>query len=526
MRRHERMKSARSSAVDTVWRDCFDYTFPLRGNGLNGSKETANSGQDKQAQLLDSTAADSCNILASNIMSGMTPANMLWFGLDVGIETDEERRWLDDAAKLLWENIHMSNFDSEAFEAVLDITCAGQFALFIDEDKERGGFVFKQWDLSSVYVASTRADGRPDIVHHEYILTAEQAANEFGEKNLPEKIRKAVKDGKPDDEFRFVHVISPRKTYAVGAKLAKNLPIASCHIAVDEKMTVKESGYHEMPVIVPRWLRVSGSIYAVGPMYAALPDVRQLNEMKGIALAGADIAVSGMWLGVDDGVFNPRTVKLGARKIIIAADKDSLTPLQTGADFQLSDVMVSRLQAAIRKVMMADQLQPQDGPAMTATEVHVRVEMIRKLLGPIYGRLQAEYQKPMIERCFGLAYRAGVFAPAPQSLKGRAFSVRYMSPLARAQKLDEVNAIQQVFADAMQMAQVDPTVMDNLDSSKAIELMCEGRGAPASIRRSEEDKAKIRQAREAAAQQQQQQASMQQAQQVGMEAQLKKSATA
>src|SRR3546814_10796838 len=104
--------------------------------------------------------------------------------------------------------------------------------------------------------------------------------------------------------------------------------------------------------------------------------------------------------------------------------------------------MVAKLQAAIRKTLMADQLQPWDGPQMTAEEVRTRVDMIRKLLGPVYGRLQAEYIKPMIDRCFGLAYRAGIFKPAPQSLRGRSFSVRYVSPMARAQKLDEVMAIQ------------------------------------------------------------------------------------
>src|SRR3546814_5793273 len=116
-----------------------------------------------------------------------------------------------------------------------------------------------------------------------------------------------------------------------------------------------------------------------------------------------------MWLGIDDGILNPATVKLGPRKIVIAAEKDSLTPLQTGADFQLSEAMVAKLQAAIRKTLMADQLQPWDGPQMTAEEVRTRVDMIRKLLGPVYGRLQAEYIKPMIDRCFGLAYRAGIF---------------------------------------------------------------------------------------------------------------------
>jgi hypothetical protein len=516
LRRHERMRSQRSSAVENVWRDCFAYTFPLRGSGLNGATETASSGQAKQAQLLDSTAADGLNVLAANIMAGLTPANAQWFALDVGNETDEERRWLDEAAELLWENIHMSNFDAEAFEACLDICAAGLFALFIDEDRERGGLTFHQWPLADVYVGSTRADGRVDIVHRDYKLTAEAAAREFGEDKLPETIRKAL-EKEPDREFEFVHAIYPRQPYAVGAKLAKNLPVASCHIAKDGKVVVRESGYHEMPVVTPRWLRVPGSIYSVGPMYAALPDVRQLNQLKEFELAGADVAISGMWLGIDDGVLNPRAVKFGPRKVIVAADKDSLTPLTTGARFDLSDIMVTKLQGAIRKVLMADQLQPQDGPAMTATEVHVRVEMIRKLLGPIYGRLQAEYLKPLVERCFGLASRAGIFKPAPDSLRHRSYSVKYVSPMARAQKLEDVMAIEQVFADAAQFAQVAPDIIDELNPSEALRLIVEGRGAPQAIRRTADEVAQLRADRETKQKSAAAQAGAMQAQQVGME---------
>lgn len=526
LRLHERMKQQRQASVEDTWRDCFDLSFPLRGNGLSGTATTVNGGQAKQARMLDATAADSAMVLGANIMAGMTPANALWFAMDVGTETKEERDWLDEAAKLLWENIHMSNFDAEAFEGCLDIVCAGQFALFGDEDREKGGLVFHQWPLSQVYVGSTRADGAIDIVHREYPLTAQQAVREFGENKVSEKIRKAVATGKPDTEFRFVHAIYPRKPYAVGAKLAKNLPIASCHIELESKALVKESGYHEMPVIVPRWMRVPGSLYAVGPMYAALPEIRNLNELKYLELAGADVAVSGMWLGIDDGVLNPRTVKFGPRKVIVAADKDSLTPLTTGADFKLAEHIVVRLQAAIRKILMADQLQPQDGPAMTATEVHVRVEMIRKLLGPIYGRLQAEYLKPLIERCFGLAYRAGVFKPAPQSLRGRNFAVRYVSPLARAQKLDEVMSIESVFASAAAMVAIDPEIMDELDTREALKRIIEGRGAPGAIHRAPEAVEKLRSDREAKQKQQMAEAGAMQAQAAGMEAGAVKAAAA
>src|SRR3546814_17973148 len=114
---------------------------------------------------------------------------------------------------------------------------------------------------------------------------------------------------------------------------------------------------------------------------------------------------------------------------------------------------------------------------MTAEEVRTRVDMIRKLLGPVYGRLQAEYIKPMIDRCFGLAYRAGIFTPAPQSLRGRSFSVRYVSPMARAQKLDEVMALQQVFAAAAQTEPYEPGIRDEPDPAHALAVYIVDRGA-------------------------------------------------
>src|SRR3546814_5795084 len=91
---------------------------------------------------------------------------------------------------------------------------AGQFAMDIDEDQEEGGLVFQHWSLAEVSVGSTRADGRIDIVHREYKLTAEAAAREFGEDKLPDGIRRKLRD-KPDDEIKCLHAIYPRTPYAV-----------------------------------------------------------------------------------------------------------------------------------------------------------------------------------------------------------------------------------------------------------------------------------------------------------------------
>jgi len=526
LKQHSDQKSARSSEVETVWRDCYDYTFPLRGNGISGAMDTANSAQDKQARLMDSTAGDSAMVLAANIMSGLTPANSLWFGLDVGDETVEEKRWLSDSATLLWENIHMSNFDAEGFESCLDIVVAGMFVLYIDEDRERGGFAFQQWPLAECTYGSTRPDGRIDKINREYCLTAEQAAREFGEDKLPERMRKCLRENKGGDKFKFLHAIYPRTPYVVGAKMAKNLPFASMHIAVDDKQVVREGGYHEFPCCVPRWLRVPGGLYGVGPMYVALPTVRELNYLCGVEKDAADIAVSGMWIAKDDGILNPRNTRIGPKRIVVASDTDAMKALETGADFALSDNLVNRMQGQIRKILMADNFPPPESGPRTAYEWSVRVDMVRKLLGPIYGRLQAEYLTPMVERCFGIAFRAGVFKEPPESLRGRQFSVRYVSPMARAQKLEEVMAIEQTVASTVELAKVDPTILDELDLGKALELSAEGRGVPSSILRKPDDVRRLRAERDAAKQQSLAQQGAQSAQQVGMEEAAKRAAVA
>lgn len=509
IKRVDSLKAARQ-VHESVWRECYDYTYPLRGAGLSETVLDAQSAKSKVAKLLDGTATDSARMLASALMSGMTPANAQWLNLDSELLPDDAAAWLSTCATLVWENIHAANFDAEGYESNLDVVCAGWFVLYIDEDRDEGGLSFQQWPLAQSYVASTRRDGIVDTIYRCYQLTAAQAVKEFGEKNVSEKIRDAAKKS-PDDKFEFMHCIFPRETYVVNARLAKNLRFASYNIEVSGKRIVRESGYHEFPCCVPRWMKIPGTSYGIGPVYDALPDCKELNETKRMEKAAQDLAIAGMWIAEDDGVLNPRTVKVGPRRIIVANSTDSMKPLLTGADFNVAFSAEDRLQASIRKIMMADQLQPQDGPAMTATEVHVRVALIRQLLGPVYGRFQAEYLQPLVERCFGLAFRAGAFPPAPESLQNANFNVRYISPLARAQQLENVTAIERLGANVANLAKVAPEVTDLIDADEATRVIADALGVPAKVIRTSDAVDQLRQQRQQAQQQQAGQALMMQA---------------
>lgn len=496
---------------EQVWRDCFDLTFPARAHGLSNQIITASDAQQRKAIIYDATAGDACKVGTATLMGSMVPSNAQWFGIDIGEQSsDEERAWLETMAKFIWNNLHASNFDAEAFDGLLDNMVAGWFVLYMDEAEE-GGYYFETWPIGECFIGSTRSGSRIDTVYREFDLTVAQTVAQYGIDRVSQKVRDEFNAKRFDGKVRIVHAIEPRAVYAVGAKLAKNLPFGSCHVELENGHILRESGYHEFPCMVPRWARLPGSAYATGPMSDALPDARTLNEVVKWGLLGAETAIAPPMVAEDDGVLNPRNIRMGPRKIIVANSVDSIKPLLTGAKVEFAEVKAERLQGTIRKILLADQLPPADGPVKTAYEWSVRVETLRKMLGPMFGRFQSEFLQVLIERAFGITWRAnllsggGLVGEPPKSLQGRTFQVRYLSPLARSQRLEDVAAMDRFELALAQEAAVDPSVLDVYDMEGAARERAHLLGVPVKLLRDARDVAKVRDAKakqQAAAQQQ------------------------
>jgi hypothetical protein len=84
------------------------------------------------ARIFDSTPADATRTLASALVSGTTPGHSRWvaYGVD-GVDQDDldddAKVWLDEAAEVIWKNIHNSNFDAVHFECEIDTASPGSF---------------------------------------------------------------------------------------------------------------------------------------------------------------------------------------------------------------------------------------------------------------------------------------------------------------------------------------------------------------------------------------------------------------
>lgn len=487
-------KRTEREPLERFWRDAYELTFPIRGEKFQSqaldSASIRSAAVGEQNEIYDSTAIISTKLLVSSIMSGMFPAHVLWLGLEVRNNEDKEiEEWLEETATTIWKNIHASNFDVVAFESLVDMIVSGMFGMFITEGSEESGqpYMFEQWPLHSLYCGDSTGDGLIDTVFREFKLTAEQAINIYGEDKLHNDILTAVKK-KPNEKFDFLHVIHPLPDHS-----RLQLPIASVHISLKNKKIVrKDKGFHEMPVVVPRWFVMPDSVYATGPIDDALADIKTVNELVKIILASLDLSVSGMWGAVDDGVLNPNTIKVGPRKVIPVANKDSFFSLSSGVDFNAGELTVTNLQARIKEVLMSNQLQPQDGPAMTATEVHVRTQLIRQLLGPLYGRLQVEFLQQTVQRCFGIGLRAEAFNDLPEGLRDKTATVKYLSPLAQAQKLEIVGAIERFQAGLFAQAQARPEALDILDLDESNRETGDMLGVPERLIRDEDGVKKLR----------------------------------
>jgi hypothetical protein len=508
-KRINQMEGSRGTWEDH-WQEILDYVMPRKADIT--FKRT--KGEKRAEILFDSTAITASNLLAASLQGTLTSPSLQWFNIKLKEEQLNQDRgvqlWLEDCSKRMYEVFNETNFNSEVHEMYLDLVTIGTGALFVEEGNK--GFVESKIHFNTMHIAEyyiqENVQGYVDTLYRRYKLSARQAVQEFGEDNLGEKVLKAAKE-KPDKMFNFIHAVEPLEDYerALG-KATTKLPFHSCHVCEEDKMIVRGGGYNEFPYLVPRWTKATGEIFGRSPSYNALPDIKTLNKAVEIGLKAWAKAIDPPLLVQDDGVIG--RVRMTPGGITVVRNDSAIKPLQIGSNWQITDMKENQLRTAIRQAYYSDQLQLQEGPQMTATEVQVRYELMQRLLGPTLGRFQSEFLNPLIERVFNIMFRANALAPVPEIAEGQSLQVEFIGPLARSQRMEEAVAVERLYQLGMQLAQADPNILDLFDNDTAIRLRAELLGVPKTVLRGP---AEVEQMRRQRAQQQEMQQQMMMAQQ-------------
>ena len=506
--RFDRLKSQRQN-WESHWQEVADYMQPRKADVT----KTRSKGDKRTELIFDSSPLQSVELLAASLHGMMTNPSTPWFSLKFkndGMEgEDEAKEWLESTTEIMYSVFNKSNFQQEIFELYHDLITFGTAAMFIEEDDE-DDLKFSTRHINEMYI-SENDKGRIDTVFRKFRISARAAIQKF--KTVSTNIAVIAKKD-PYEEVEILHAVYPRSDFNPVKQDKENMPFESVYLDAGTGDELSVSGFKEFPFVVPRYLKASHEIYGRSPAMTALPDVKMLNEMSKTTIKAAQKQVDPPLLVPDDGFLLPVRTVPGGLNFYRSGTRDRIEPLNIGANNPLGLNMEEQRRDSIRNAFYVNQLQMQNGPQMTATEVIQRNEEKMRLLGPVLGRLQSELLKPLIDRAFALILRKNLFPPAPEFLSGQDIEIEYVSPLAKAQKSTELSSIMRAIEILGSLSNVAP-VFDHINMDKLVRHLTSIVGVPQKILKPQAELNAERQEAAAQAEQQQQMQQMQQVAQAG-----------
>ena len=395
--------------LEKMYRRALDARAPWLNRWDAAMRYTMPTDDADAATLFDATAADAVDNLAASIYSLMTPPESLWISL---VPESDASPDADIATAALRANLNDSNFYTTIHQCYLDLVILGTACLFMAETPigASSAFSFTAVPMRDIAIL-------PGAVFHTATMPAHEVLEKYPTWTPPADVADQIKHD-PATPLRLVQSLVGTEFTAwldVGGNLENNI--------------VARGTFETNPYIIFRWSVLSGEQYGRGPVLRALPDIKTANKVVELVLKNATIAVSGIWQADDDGVINLNNINLTPGAIIPkAVGSSGLTPLSSGADFDVSQIILKDLRERIRHALLADRLGLLSEKEMTATEIMARNSDMMRILGATYGRLLHEFIRPLTDRGLQILSRRGVIAPIVLNSDAE---LKYIAPIAQ-----------------------------------------------------------------------------------------------
>lgn len=515
---------------ESDWQQVADYVDPYAGRHLR-QKDGAPRKLPSRSKIINSVASKALRTMDAGFMGGHTSKMRPWFRFgtsDPSLQDNEAVKvWLDDVSQLARDVLARSNFYTALPKLYHTRHLFGVGAMIVEPDDED---VVRFYVRSiGTYAIGVDYRGRCDAFWYCFPLTASQMRDKYGEDNLPQRVKDALKNG-GDAVFQVESLIERNPDAKAGATALHLRPWRQTYWlqgGADEGYgCLDENGFYLMPVLAPRWWVDGSDVYGSSPALDALGDIRQLQFNEGSKALTTDL-ITRPPLGLPDSL-RSRNASLapGARTFLtpdqvgIKAEPLYVVDVRAKQELRLDNEEVAQ---RVQEAFFADlfrMLAFLDDKERTAYEISARKEEGVTQLGPSLETLSDELLDPGMELVFDEMSRRGMIPPPPPELDGKPLKVEYTSILAQAQKAIGSGTIERVIGFVGQAAQFtgDPSILtDNIDMDATIEAFHDAQGAPARMLRSDDAKAAIRQARQKQMQMQQM-AEMMPAMKQGMDA--------
>lgn len=417
--------------------DAYRFALPMRNLYEDNAGEEQTPGQQKMTGVYDSTAIISTVKFANRIQADFMPPYRRWLDFLPGpfvpdAYRDQITRSLQVVQRKFFAVLHSSNYDVVANEALLELAAGTGCMLILEGDDEQ---VVDFTGVPVAQVAFTEGPkGKLDGWFRRFQIPVRLVKAHWKDATLTDSLSRILAD-EPEKKLDFEECTY----YDYEDKIYRYSVVwKDTSQSKEQYETLVDRTYTTCPWVTPRWVKVPGEAQGRGPLLFALPDIRTANAVVALILKNASFAVSGMWVAADDGVINTATIRIVPGAVIKARNADNFRALEFGGRFDVAQIVLEDLRAAIRQALFDRSLPPETGQPRTATEIIERIKQLQQDIGAPWGRLMIEWVNPMVERVLDIMARKKMIEPV--KVNGLTVQLKATSPLAQAQNLSDLEA--------------------------------------------------------------------------------------
>lgn len=463
--------------------DCYELYSPYR-NTLSKQGATFN----KPSQQYDSTGQISAANFVNTLQSNFTPTFTKWATLTAGPGIQEDQRPLLNEAlerinDAVFAYLNASNFSTACAEMYFEWGM-GTGCLWLYEGDEIQPLNFVSAPIAQIGISEGKF-GSIDYRCRSHKLKGKLIKQMWPKATLTPDVEKRITQS-PEGEITVVEHF-----YYDYEDL-----IWRYDVTIDMDCIFYDTHPEEI-CFTPRWMKISGNAYGVGPFIHALADVKTLNKLKEYLLRSAALDVAGVYTIVSDGALNPNTVNLAPNSFIpvernAGENGPSIDRLDTTSNFQLQEYIANGIQDQIRKTLLDNKLPAETPQPKTAFEISQRMREFMVDIGSAYGRGMFEFVIPMYKRVIGILSRKGLLEmPEGFTIDNFFVQVQVTSPVAQTQQAEQV---QKVMQNYQMMAMISPELaLTSYEVEKLPAWVTEMTGAPSSLLRNDAERENLQQ---------------------------------
>ncbi|CAI1205475.1 Bacteriophage head to tail connecting protein [Serratia entomophila] len=498
--------TARTS-YDSHWKELSDFILPNCGRFL-----TTDAGRNKRnTKVVDPTGGLASRTLESGMLSGITSPTRPWFSLSTPdkqlMDSWPVKMWLSQVVELMNDVMNKSNWYQSltVLYRYLGTFATGAISILEDEEDVIRTHVLP---IGSYYISNSDRL-QVDTVFRKFSMTCRQLVAKFGLDNVSDSVKSAWDTGAYETWFEVVHAVLPNTNRDTGKLNSKNKRYSSVYYesgGSGDKL-LSESGFDEMPILVPRWDINGEDAYG-----SSCPGILALGGVKALQLQQKrkDQAIDKL---VNPPMVAPSSMK-NERLSLLPGDVSYVNGAGDMGGFKPAYEINPRISELLESI--------QDGRQLTNecyfvplfnmfSNINTRsmpIEAVNEMrdekmlqIGPVLDRLNDELLDPAIDRIFNIMNRRGMLPPPPEELQGQPLRVEYTSVMAQAQKAVGIGSIERFVGFIGNMAAAGfQQAVDKLDVDQAIDEYGDMLGVPTTITKSDEQ---VQAEREQRAQQQQ-----------------------